>query len=72
MAPTGCGCVASQAQWVLRQRATDDLLERARVAAEAEVARFVRHDEQITMEYLPRRLTLFLDSQRRLQSVVCG
>ena len=70
--PPSSGCVAGQAQWVVGQPATDDLLEKARVAAQANVARFVRHDEQITMEHLPGRLTLFLDSRREVRSVVCG
>jgi hypothetical protein len=70
--PPASGCVASQAQWALGQRATDDLLERARLSAAAAVARFVRHDEQITLEYLVGRLTLFLDSRSNVRSVVCS
>ena len=69
--PAG-GCVTSRAQWALGQRATDDLLERARLSAAAAVARFVRHDEQITLEYLAGRLTLFLDSRGNVQAVVCS
>ena len=71
-APDNGGCVASRAQWAVGQRATDDLLEKARVAAEARVARFVRHDEAITTEFMFGRLTLFLDNRRDVQTVICG
>ena len=49
-----------------------DLLDRARDAAQASVARFIRPNEAITMEFAPWRLNLGLDAQDVVTSVTCG
>jgi hypothetical protein len=49
-----------------------ELLERARHAAQASVARFIRPSERITTEFSPSRLNLVLDEQDVVASVSCG
>jgi Peptidase inhibitor I78 family len=69
---TPANCDATKAQWAIGERASNDLLERARVAAGAGSARFLRPDEPVTMEYLGSRLNLGLDAQDIVRAVVCG
>lgn len=72
-APPDTGtCNAGAAQWAVGERASDDLLARARVAAGAGSARFIRPNEPITMEYLGSRLNLLLNHQDIVVSVGCG
>jgi Peptidase inhibitor I78 family len=70
--PVSGTCDAAQAQWAKGQRASSGLLERARNAAQASVARFIRPNEPITMEFLASRLNLGLDEQDVVISVTCG
>jgi hypothetical protein len=66
------GCIASGAQWAIGQSASDDLLDRARLAAGAETARFLRPNQPITTEYLGSRLNLSLDGDDIVRSLYCG
>lgn len=70
--PASGTCDASKAQWAIGERATNDVLERARTAAQAAMARFIRPNEPITMEYLPGRLNLGLDKRDVVIGVTCG
>jgi hypothetical protein len=65
-------CIASQAQWAVGEPASAALLDRARRDATASVARFIRPNEAITMEYSPARLNLYLDEHDVVRSAVCG
>ena len=65
-------CNAEQAEWAVGQIADEDLLARARDAAGARTARFLRPDEAITLEYLGSRLNLELDEYETVISVRCG
>jgi hypothetical protein len=49
-----------------------ELLERARDAAQANVARFIRPNEPVTLEFSPARLNLGLDARDIVTSVTCG
>jgi Peptidase inhibitor I78 family len=69
--PSTGTCVASQAQWAVGERASIELLERARVAAGAGVARFLRPNEAVTTDYSPARLNLGLDSRDVVTHVTC-
>jgi hypothetical protein len=66
------GCDASKALWTVGQPASREVLERARVDAGAESARFLRPNDPVTMEYLGSRLNLGLDARDVVRSVVCG
>ena len=70
--PPSSSCDASKAQFVIAAPATSEALEQARVAAQAEFARFLRPDEPITAEYLPSRLNLRLDRHNRVAFAYCG
>jgi Peptidase inhibitor I78 family len=70
--PASGSCDHTKAQWTIGQPASDDLLERARLAAGAGSARFLRPNQPVTMEYLGSRLNLCLDGQDVVRSVVCG
>jgi Peptidase inhibitor I78 family len=70
-APSG-SCDATKAQFALGERASQELLDRARVAAGAGVARFIRPNEPITLEFSPARLNLNLNTKDVVQSVDCG
>jgi hypothetical protein len=65
-------CDASQVQWAIGEPAGGDLLERARLAAGAGTARFLRPNQPITMEYLGSRLNLTLDDRDIVRSLYCG
>jgi hypothetical protein len=70
--PSSGTCDATLAQWAVAQPASSDLLERARIAAKASIARFIRPNEPITMEFSPARLNLGLDKHDVVASVTCG
>ena len=70
--PLSGSCDASKAQWTVGQRASDELLERARVAAGATTARFLRPNQPITTEYFGWRLNLGLNEQDVVRSASCG
>jgi hypothetical protein len=65
-------CVAEQAQWTVGKPASATLLERARVDATASIARFIRPNEAITLEYSGARLNLYLNEREVVHGVVCG
>ena len=65
-------CDASKAQFALGQAASADLLERARTAAGAGSARYLRPNQPITMEYLSSRLNLNLNDRDIVNGVGCG
>ena len=65
-------CDAAKAQWAVGERASNEILERARVAGEAKSARFLRPNQPITMEYSGSRLNLELDDRDVVRSVRCG
>ena len=71
--PPGTGtCVADQAQWAVGRTASAALLERARVDATASIARFIRPNDAVTMEFSPARVNLYLDERDVVRGVVCG
>lgn len=70
-APSG-SCDETKAQFVIGERASQQLLDRARVAAGAREARFIRPNEAITLEFSPTRLNLNLNTKDVVLSVGCG
>jgi hypothetical protein len=70
--PVSGTCDASKAQWAIGERATNDVLERARNAAQAATARFIRPNQAITLEYSAGRLNLGLDKRDVVIGVNCG
>jgi peptidase inhibitor I78 family protein len=70
--PAAEDCDATKAQWAIGEPESGELLERARVAAQAKSARFLRPNQIITMEYSSSRLNLHLGTQGVVGSVRCG
>jgi len=70
--PASGSCDATRPQWAIGKPASAALLEQARVAADAETARFLRPNQPITLEYLGSRLNLGLDARDVVVAVVCG
>ena len=64
-------CDHRKAQWAIGQRGTQDVLDRARLAAGAEFARFLRIGEAVTLEYRVGRLNLGLDEEETIRNVLC-
>src|SRR5215475_13004003 len=65
-------CTATNAQFAIGSAASPEVLERARVAAHAASARFLRPNQPITMEFLGSRLNLNLTEQDVVHSAYCG
>jgi Peptidase inhibitor I78 family len=70
--PPTASCDATKAQFAIGQAASSDLLERARRAAGAGSARFLRPNQPITMEYLGSRLNLNLNERDVVNGASCG
>jgi hypothetical protein len=70
--PNPASCDATKAQFAIGGAANDELLEAARVAATASVARFLRPNEPVTMEFLAWRLNLNLNERGIVESATCG
>ena len=70
--PDRNSCDDKKAAFAIGGTASDDLLERARVAAGARTARFLRLDQPITLEFQAGRLNLSLDAQSIVRKVTCG
>ena len=70
--PATGSCVAEPAEFAIGRPASAALLERARVAATASIARFIRPNEAVTLEYSAARLNLYLDGRDVVQRIVCG
>ena len=71
--PSASGsCDATQAQFAMGQAASADLLERAKTAAGAGSARYLRPNQPITMEFLASRLNLNLNGRDVVDGVRCG
>jgi hypothetical protein len=70
--PDAGSCDAAGARWAVGERASRELLERARLAAGARVARFLLPGQAITLEYLATRVNLELDKAHVVVGVTCG
>ena len=65
-------CNADAAQSAVGQVATDAVIEKARVDAGATVARTLKPNQAVTMEYRFDRLNLRVDTKNVVESVGCG
>ncbi|MFP5379673.1 MAG: I78 family peptidase inhibitor [Vicinamibacteria bacterium] len=70
--PPVAACDASRVEWAVGERASDALLERARVEAAAQTARFIRRGQPLTMEFIGSRLNLEIDEHDTVLTVRCG
>lgn len=70
--PTQPDCNAEAARSVIGQVATADVVERARAAAGAQIARVLKPGQMVTMEFHPSRLNLDVDATNTVTNVRCG
>ncbi len=72
LAPLPPRCDPSAAQAVIGLPIDASVIEKARAAAGADMARAVRADQIGVQDYRAGRLNLYLDTQRRIARVGCG
>lgn len=65
-------CDSSKAQWAVGKIADEALLARAKNDAGANLARILRPDMAVTMEYRAERLNLRVDETGKVLDVSCG
>ena len=70
--PRGGACDAAPAQGFLGQAGTASVIEKARIASGAAMARVLHPNQPTTMEFNHERLNLVLDGKGRIASVRCG
>ena len=70
--PRGGACDAAPAQGAIGQAATSSVIEKARIAAGASMARVLRPNQAATMEFNHERLNLILNDKGRIAAVRCG
>ncbi|MBE7373563.1 I78 family peptidase inhibitor [Pseudomonas lopnurensis] len=66
------GCNADAVQHFIGKTATTDLLEEARSQAGASVARILRPDDVVTLEYDSQRLNINTDASLVITRLNCG
>lgn len=65
-------CDPAAVQSLVGEQATDDVIEQARIGAGAEVARTLRPDQVVTMEYRAGRLNIDIDDAGTITGLRCG
>ena len=70
--PMADACDAQAAQSVVGKTATPDVVEQARKAAGADVARVLKPGQMVTMEYMAGRLNIDVDAGNVIKTVRCG
>jgi hypothetical protein len=65
-------CNADAARSAIGKTATADVVEQARIAAGAEVARTLKPGQMVTMEFRAGRLNIDVDADNRITNVRCG
>ena len=70
--PRGGVCEAAPAQAFIGQPATARVIEKARIASGAAIARVLHPNQPTTREFNRERLNLLLDAQGKLASAHCS
>ncbi|TWI53727.1 peptidase inhibitor I78 family protein [Pseudomonas duriflava] len=68
----GSGCNSDAAQYVVGKTATPELFKQVQERAGARVARLIRPDDAITMDFNSERLTITTNDSLVIQSARCG
>lgn len=70
--PRGGVCDAAPAQGAIGKQGTASVIEKARVASGAAMARVLRPNQPVTLEFNHERLNLVVDGTGRITAVRCG
>ncbi|GAB1594908.1 I78 family peptidase inhibitor [Lysobacter claricitrinus] len=72
MPPVTAQCHADAAQSLVGQSATPQNVETARQRAGAQMARVLKPDQAVTMEYREGRLNIYVDAANVITRIACG
>lgn len=70
--PAAAACDDSQAQWAVGKKVAEAEVEQARKDSGAEIARTLKPNQMVTMEFNGNRLNLDLDDAGMVTAVRCG
>ncbi len=70
--PRGGACNAAAAQSAMGQQSTGAVIEKARVASGAAMARVLRPNQPTTLEFNHERLNVVVDAAGHITAVRCG
>ena len=70
--PAALQCHAEAAQSLIGQPATAENVEQARQRAGAEMARVLKPDQMVTMEFREGRLNIYVDAANVITRIACG
>jgi hypothetical protein len=65
-------CEAKSAEFAIGKKASPELLEQARTRAGAQIARILKPNDMVTLEYRSDRLNLNTDANLVIDRVNCG
>ncbi|MCW1244412.1 I78 family peptidase inhibitor [Pseudomonas sp. SAICEU22] len=65
-------CEAKSAEFAIGKKASPELLEQARTRAGAQIARILKPNDMVTLEYRSDRLNLNTDANLVINRVNCG
>ncbi|MGY3266294.1 I78 family peptidase inhibitor [Lysobacter sp. HA35] len=72
MPPAATQCNGDAAQSLVGQPATPQNVETARQRAGAQMARLLKPDQAVTMEYREGRLNIYVDASNVITRIACG
>lgn len=70
--PRGGICDAGPAQGAIGKQSTASVIEKARVDSGAAMARVLRPNQPVTLEFIAERLNLVVDASGRITAARCG
>ena len=70
--PPASACDAAPAQYALGRPQTAPLVEEVRQKSGAHMARILRPNQVVTMEFLADRVNVVVDAENRIMAVRCG
>lgn len=68
----GHGCDAAKAKKLIGRPASSEVAAEAQRLARADMVRWLRPGQIVTMEYREGRLNLKLDAEDRVEAITCG
>jgi hypothetical protein len=70
--PAGTACNAAPAQYAVGRPQTAPLVEEIRQRSGAHIARVLRPNQVVTMEFSAERVNVVVDAENRITAVRCG
>ena len=70
--PPGTSCKADPAQYAIGRAQTAPLVEEIRQRSGAHIARILRPNQPVTLEFLAERVNVVVDADNKITAVRCG